>query len=317
MEFINVDYEKKTNVSIDMEDIKRDMQKYPKKEPKLYTDGIDISKTFHIDPVAFFREFDNLNNMSDADLEKFVAYSYIAVLDMVPLANNNPEYAQKLINIISNERYVNMLANIIGNVPLSYTHKVYLNHLIYDYIMYVGVDKILKMPIGKMIYGLADMANMDILPKLYRTGFNKDMLSFLCICRNSSLDEFIDVKRVNLVLFNSNLELTLQNVVDVYQTLFNNCVTKLFEGIMFDVYSKEDLNNATENQKNIYSLMGLAVLELLNAMPSNAIQTILSSYVQDYRTFQFAIRFSLRLSDDYWRINEVISLLNSQGIYVP
>lgn len=312
MGFINVNYKKKEKASIDMEQIQRDMKKYPQKEPVEYN-GIDISKSFCLDTNAFFEDFNNLNTMPDNQLQQFVLSSYIQVLNMVPLAASNPEYSHRLMQIISNDRYINILTNVLGNNPLDYTHKIYLNHLIYDYIMFKGINTILMG--SKMIYRLADVANSDILHRLYQTGFDRDMLSLLCICRNSSLDESINVKRVNLTLFNSNRELTLQNVVDVYQTLFNTSVSKLFEGIMFDVYSKEELDNATDNQKNIYSLMGLAVLELLNVMPSESIQIILSSYVQG--SYGKPIRFSMKLSEDYWRINEVIEKLYSQGIYVP
>ena len=84
---------------------------------------------------------------------------------------------------------------------------------------------------------------------------------------------------------------------------------------MFDVYTEDDLRTAEEYQRDIYSTMSLAILELLNVMPSSDIMTILSSYSMSARNRN--IRFSLRLSNDYYRINQVIEVLNSQGIYVP
>lgn len=294
-------------IHINMDSIKNDAMKRPK-EPVQYT-TISIYQSSE----QFLAQFDNMDALTDGEMHQLVAGTHLEVLDMVPCAAQNPVYAQKLMDIISNSRYVSTLANYLGNIDeLNYSYKVYLNHLLYDYIVFTGgPDKGNK----RDIFHLADTVNIDHVQKLYVTGFDRDLISFLCICKYSSLDEQICVKRVNLALFMSDRNMDLQNVVDVYQTLFNSSMLKLFEGIMFDVYSDQDLENATTNQRNIYSLMGVALLEMVNVMPSASIQVILSAYAQD--CYGKRVRFSMKLSNDYWRINDMIDMIRNMGIYVP
>ena len=60
--------------------------------------------------------------------------------------------------------------------------------------------------------------------------------------------------------------------------------------------------------------MGTAVLELLNVMPLSSIKIILSGYVMD--GVGVHKRFSLNLSADYSRINQVIEELRMEGVAI-
>ena len=128
------------------------------------------------------------------------------------------------------------------------------------------------------------------------------------------------VKRVNNYIFNSsNLELfTEQRIVNIYESLYADCMTKLFKGIIIDAYSSEVLRNSSEASQEIYSLIELAVLTMVNTMPYDDIKYILKSYHVDYINFPSKVRFSMNtLSDDYYRINTVIEELKLEGVNLP
>ena len=312
---INIEYEKdksKIKKSIDMSPIFKQAAKIKQPAPK-YVD-IDIEKQFMVDINILFDCMREINNYTDEQVKELVLSSYIPLLELTLKTNENPYYSMGIMSVFSNIRYINMLINVLNTVKLDYTHRVYLNHILYDYRTYKG-KKSENDIINKLHTELGSIVNADVLLKLYGTGLDRNMLINIAISKFSSFDPFICVKRVNLELFNSKVPLTLQNIIDVYQYLFNDSISNLFSGVMFDVYTEDDLRTAEEYQRDIYSTMSLAILELLNVMPSSDIMTILSSYSMSARNRN--IRFSLRLSNDYYRINQVIEVLNSQGIYVP
>lgn len=311
---INVEYipdKSKIKAKIDMSPIFK--QAVKQKQPVPEYVNMDIEKEFMVNIDSLFDYMRQINNYTDEQVKSLVSNSYIQLLELTLKTKENPYYSKGIMAVFSNMRYINALINILNTTELDYTHRVYLNHILYDYRTYKRKSE--DVMINKLHTELGSIINSDKLNKLYGTGLDRTMLINIAISRYSSFDAFICVKRVNLELFNSKVPLTLQNVIDVYQYLFSDGISNLFSGVMFDVYTKDDLNTAEDYQRDIYSTMSLAVLELLNVMPSSAIMTILSSYVMSARNRN--IRFSLRLSNDYYRINQVIELLNSQGIYVP
>ena len=300
---------KPKKVNLDMDDIINKARSNKAPKPKYMR--LDLEKSFVLNIDSFLNEFKKVDKMTDTELELLVINNYISILELVPRVKENPEYAKKLMDIITNEKILNIFIKVLDCNPLSHTHRIYLNNLIYDYLIFTNDS---KSNIKSLLFRLADISNSDILPKLYGTGLDSGLISYLAICRYSSTDEFICVKRVNLALFLSNISFSLQNIVDVYQYMFSNCIGTLFEAIMFDVYPKDELDVASEYQKETYSQMGTAVLELLNVMPSTSIKIILSGYAMD--GVGMHKRFSLNLSSDYYRINQIIEQLRSEGVVI-
>lgn len=271
------------------------------------TVNVDISKSFNINVNALFEDIKNMQNMNDSQMRDLVLNSYMTILELVTRTNENPYFAYGIISVFSNERYVNTLINVLQSNKLDYDHKIYLNHIIYNYRSYKEYNK--DSLISKLHMQLANVVNADILPKLYSSGLNRELLDYLAVCKYSTTDQKLSVMRVNLEIFKYSEKLELQNVVDIYQYLFADGVGNLFNSVMLDVYSVDELNNATPIQRDNYSLMGLAVLELVNNMPSLAIRTILRNFISI--SAGRTIRFPLNLSADYWRINNEIDVITS------
>ena len=76
---------------------------------------------------------------------------------------------------------------------------------------------------------------------------------------------------------------------------------------------------ADRNQMKIYNMISLAILDILESMPSAEISTVLMNYA-DYVTLSniSTIRLNIRsLSEDYSRINNVIADLLNRGVSIP
>ena len=116
----------------------------------------------------------------------------------------------------------------------------------------------------------------------------------------------------------ANIDFTEQMVVDVYQNLFNK-VSQLFEATMLDVIDTTE-EWYTEDIDERYSLITLAVLDILNSLPSDAIRRVLEDYVRVYHVSYIGkeTRCNLRsLSSDYERIRVIVEDMISQGIQMP
>ena len=93
-----------------------------------------------------------------------------------------------------------------------------------------------------------------------------------------------------------------QTIVNIYDILFQK-VTFLFEGVMIDIRDKSLLS---ENEKEVYGLEALAVLDIVEQMPMDFIEQVLDSYYNDLSMVYSDItpRFSLLsiAQSDYPRI---------------
>jgi hypothetical protein len=87
-------------------------------------------------------------------------------------------------------------------------------------------------------------------------------------------------------------------------------------------YREDDQSTwwVTDEVSEVDSTMSLSALEILDNLPTEIIRSTLINYAEGYAIIggNKPIRFSMRrLSDDYYRINNVILQLESEGIYVP
>ena len=113
-------------------------------------------------------------------------------------------------------------------------------------------------------------------------------------------------------------KLMLNLMVMKYQNLFTK-VSQLFEATMLDVIDPTE-QWSTEEIDERYSLITLAVLDILNSLPSDAIRRVLDDYVKIYHISYLGkeTRCNLRsLSSDYERIRNIAESMTAQGIRLP
>lgn len=295
---------------LNIDDIAENVKAKPKEEVKTVQINLMDSLTLNID--MFLNRFKEIDNMNDNELHDLVEATYAMVLEST-VAKKDTMLA---ITLFNNIRYVTALINVLSKVSLTYSQRVYCNKLVYDYLR---VPENKNPTIEQLLQNLSNTVNADIIPGLLGIGLPRDLASYIALARYSSMDEHTTVKRVNRCIFNTgdtNL-ITEVRLIRIYENLYSDCMTKLFKGIMLDVYPKDYLNECSEESNEIYSLIGLAVLTMVNTMPYDSIRFILKSYHTDYINFPSYVRFSLKLSDDYHRINDVIFNLQENGIYLP
>ncbi len=256
----------------------------------------------------------NINNLTDQQLYNLVMGSYDNILSDI-FINSSPDLQQQYLNIFIHPRFLTILNQVMYKVQLSYDNRIYCNKIIYDYLTIGNGDQYTK----DLLLALAKTVNRDIIPSLIGLGLSEDLATTLAISRFSSKKELVNIKRLNFVICTSSPEImTEQMIVYIYEKLISN-FTFLFEGTMFDLC---DYNTVTEDFAEIYSMISLAILTILNNMPSDKIRAVLVAYTGDYNSIMntnHCVRFSMQsLSMDYYRIIQVIEYLRTiENIYVP
>ena len=100
----------------------------------------------------------------------------------------------------------------------------------------------------------------------------------------------------------------------------------VFQYMMLDVIPEYDDDDektwwVTDDISEVNSVMNLAVLDILDNLPTQLIRNTLVNYAEGYRIVNpnRRVRFSMqRLSDDYYRINDVVyALAEREAIFVP
>lgn len=252
-----------------------------------------------------------INNYSDDELYVLISNNLRGLL-----LNIFERKDQRYIKMIISDRFLRVLIQVISNIDVDYLNKIYLNKLCYDYLT---LDEEYKNPvINDMIFHLAKMTNKKHIPILIGAGIPEKIACYIVLSRYSSNDEFLNITRMNFVILTATTNFTEQMIVDVYQNLFDR-VSQLFEATMLDVIDTDE-EWYTEEIDERYSLITLAILDILNSLPSDAIRRVLNDYVSVYHTSYCGreTRCDLRcLSGDYERIRNIVEDLIANGVRLP
>lgn len=308
----------KKRVRIDFDPLYEGVKANPT-PPKEVVEMPDFEQQFGTNISALAENFVNIDKMNHSELENLISSTYSVVLNYC--TSNGSIETQFIWNLFNNVKYVVGLARLLSNTPVTLKQIMAIDHVLYN--MYV-VRNQLKPEVIAAHYELSKVINASVvmglsgvlLPAGEKTALDIGM------CIYSTPYSNIAIQRLNLYMINCSEEnepFTEETMVNIYVNLYGSALTKLFEGIMFDVYSRDDLNNFTESQRNCYYRINLALCDILVQAPTQVIYTVLEAYTIDYSAMAVPYkRFSMRtLSNDYKRINDVIDILEQNKIYVP
>jgi len=277
---------------------------------------INIMDTPIFNIQVLYDKLSNIDKVSDKELYSLLKIGYKDLLKDI-FNKDTPLY----LTLLTNSKFITIFIQVLSSEILDYDCKVYCNKIAYDYLtLSENKDKYIQ----QLYYTLSKVVNRGIIPGLLGLGIQEDLASYIALARYSSLKEMINVERVNFIIISSSKEHVMaeQMIVWIYEKLFDR-VTPLFEGVMFDILTEDDEDNYTDNMLETYSTISLAVLDIMNNLPSQDIRKVLISYVGDYELVyrkpnQKTTRFSMdSLSTDYSRINQAIEDLKLETIYVP
>lgn len=283
-------------------------------EPPVRYVNVDYRNNPEINISALYQILSNINAIDDNTLFQTILANFHSILEET-VSNKNGDF----INLFTNNRFIMIATNVFGSVHLSYDDKIYCNRMIYDYItiMKPGKDPYTE----QLLLNMSMVVNRGTsIPSLTALGIDEDVANKMVIARYSSFKEQINVMRLNVEICNQPIQfMTEQKIVDIYCALFDK-LTDLFEGTMFDRWSAEDLENESVNE--VYSTINLAILDLVENLPSSQIRLLLLGFYQNRQLLypDKPIRFNIYSCNehDYPRITSMLQYLEKdEKVTIP
>jgi hypothetical protein len=202
------------------------------------------------------------------------AYTHILSDDYV---KRQPQIIRQLF---TQDKVLRMMGKVMKNAAdsnkITHDQRVRMNKIIYSMIKNNTASEYQQ----SLLMDISRNTNRIAVQKLCYC-VPEQMACMLGMLRYSSMKEGTNVLRVNDYLLKTMVpnDNTEQTIVRIYDALFQR-VTFLFEGIMLDV---KDKGLMTDNEKEIYGIQNLAVLDIIENMPNNYIYQVLSCYYDDMR----------------------------------
>lgn len=270
----------------------------------------------------------NLDYFSRAEFENTIRrLPTMSEHDIFNFIHINLEYIERCVlnrdilvtNLFTDIRFVKPFKLVIANMPITTKRQLCVNKICYDYFTSDYNDSNVK----RTLLDASKIVNSEEIKQLMAIGLDVDTACNLTFCRYSSVNENVNIKRLNFVICTKDLEsMTTQMIVWIYEKLFDR-LGPLFITTMLEYYvAAEEAEDAIEDSTfmHLMSRVYIAILIMLNNMPINDIYAIIKSYIKewDYRG-RPEVKVSLRsLSADFGRIQMVVEMiLNQENIYVP
>lgn len=286
--------------------------------------NLNVSQQQHQHPIMMQPDFTSFNNNHFFEVMKNI--DSLSEGELINTIKNHIDFIvertlshdESMSTILAHPKFVNAYYKTMRSIPLNNDRRLFANKLAYEYSI---IDKP-NPEILSHFKEISEYVNNDITQRLVKIGLSRHIANDLAMCRYSSRKESINVQRLNFTMCKYNAEIfTEQRIVWVYEQLFDH-VSQLFIASMLEVYSDRELNELGNEFRDVYGNISLAILIILNNMPSNAIRQIvlqyIDAYVEWFKTRPTLPRFTLRaLSYDYERIVNVVEKLISEGYEVP
>ena len=279
---------------------------------------VDQNPNFNL--AILKQNIDNIDNMTDVELRHFIERSFTSIMLNVFQGQDASNYVRKF----QDARFLDAFIDVIQSMKyIDKADVIRCNTLCYHYLTLPDNQQDYR--IKSRMLRLSSIINRNNLPRLLGLSLSENLASMLLIARYSDIDLNICVKRVDFIIMTQSKELMNERMIEeIFKILYNvfEDMERIFTSFMLDVPPEYDENNSwvTEDVEEISSTMNLAMLNIIENLPTQIIRRILMNYTE-YTALVMKnrpVRFSLRsLSDDYYRINNMISMLQyNENIYV-
>lgn len=262
-------------------------------------------------------ELDRIDSKSDEELYELIRTGYPVLLDVEFI--NKMQNKVYIAKAFSNLRFVSAFCTMMSKVQLTELQSICCNKLIYDYMTSKNKNEM----IVTQLFGLGWNINRNYITPLYGKGLDQNLITHLAIARNSTTDDTLAAKRVNVIIMNSPVNImTEETIFSIYECFFCKSVRSLFNAIMFDSldYIDEEDTEFAQEQEDIYATITLALLDMLNDLPMDMLCQLLKSYAQlkQYCHPNDKARFDIHsISGDYYRVLQAIEIVELEGVMVP
>lgn len=209
----------------------------------------------------------------DEELRKYFVEYYSLILKEI-FENHNTQLKELLQNSDNIPQFAVAMQSVTNFTLLD---KEYCNVLVYDYFKQKVQER--NADLKASYLNLAKAVNREVVSKL-SIYIPTDLGALLAMARFSTRDTNRATKRVNSILVQQDVSfLTEQKIVDIYLSLYER-VTPLFIGIMSDYRNPKQMGSSASE---IWSTINLAILDILENMPTEEIAKVMKSFIDTIR----------------------------------
>ena len=275
---------------------------------------LDFSSNILLDEDTLFNKIKHsIIEQLDLDTYQLVKEYYELIMDDI-FKKKDQGKASNFTQLFTVPKFIQIITQVMYECRPSDMTRRRINKMSYDYLVKKDHDR--DQQVGSLLMSLSKTVNARERLKICATiNISGDLASLLTLARYSSEKETINVKRVNRVLMNQPLKtINEQMVVDIYLALFDHMLP-LFTGVMLDVMPVQTL---PKDAAEIYGLITLAILDLMNELPITDIKKGLTLFNED-RNMQYQdcpLRLNLESCSqvDYPRLIGAIDALKREEI---
>ena len=270
------------------------------KDKKL--DTLQQGSLFHsieYELTGIINKINNINNLDDKEIRDIIVRQHSMILNYDLFLQSNETRIQALY-LFTNERFLKNFLEVIRILDLSKHEIICLNKIAYDYYILENKDQ----RIADLLYRLTTEVNGKQVTVLSGI-LGISGAQILAMIRNSSFKIEKCIHRVNTYIVKCNLDLSVQNIVDIYCFLFER-FTDVFIYTMMEPKYNYILNDYHKNLK--FDNASIALLEILNSLTTNDIRKVISDYgfILNMVKPNYPPRFSLKTATRYKRIVDVV-----------
>ena len=276
--------------------------------------GLDYSSMIQMTPETLYTSMQNtFKLMNDKDAFNLVKNNYKIMLSDIFDKKERKE-TSNFIKYFTDSRFLSIMTQVMYTETPDEKSKRRLNKMCFDYIVLQSKNK--DQYIVDLISALSRTINRDIIPILCTIPLSESMAATIALSRYSSEKENINIKRLNKVLMNQPLgTLDEEKIVNIYLKLFDH-VLPLFTGVMLDVQSPQNMSSDAEE---IYGMITLAMLDIMNELPIGDIKKGLKLFNEDRKILypDSPLRMNLKCCEtDFPRFVRALDELELEGIII-
>ena len=257
---------------------------------------------------GILKKIQDINNLNDKEIHDIIIRQYPMILNYDLFLQDNTTREQALM-LFTNKRFLNCFISVIRLLELNNHQKVCLNKIAYDYYILPNNDPI----VAELLYRLTTEVNTKEVTILSgMIGLRNAQI--LTMIRNSTFKEEKAVHRVNTFIIRSNLNIDVKQVVSIYCCLFER-----FTNVFIYTMLEPKLNELTTEQYVRFDTMSMAIIEMLDSLPSHDIEKVLMDYAFTIQMAKVSrVRFSIKTIQSKPRIITALKIVEAEtGLVIP
>lgn len=268
------------------------------KEKELDKPVQHLFHTIEYELEGIVNKIKNINSFDQREIKDIIIRQHSMILNYDNFLSSNSK-RELALSLFTDRKFLSCFLDVIRLLELTNHEKICMNKIAYDYYRLDIKDE----EISTLLYQLTTEVNSkEVLALSGIIGIADARI--LAMIRNSSFKEEKVVHRINAFLVKYNkVELSLVQIVNIYCYLFNR-ITALFVQTMME---PKPSNLLPYEEKN-FDKISIAMLELLNSMPSGQIKLVLQSYAHTLSLIQVntTVRFAIKTAVQYDRIIRLV-----------